>query len=284
MFTLGVITDEISQDFERALDLMKEWGIPQAEIRGLWGKNVSALSQEELQQAKNCLEKRGISVCGIASPFYKCELSGGKALQTGRLHLAEDRTLDEQKDVLERCIQAAKTLGTNLIRIFAFWRRGPLTPEIADQIEALLQEPLEIAQEAGVCLALENEHDCYMSTGGETAQFLARPSLKNLSAVWDPGNAFCAGEIPYPDGYNAIKSRIVHIHIKDPKRDPETGKIHFVPIGQGEIAYREHFRALIQEGYSGAVSLETHFKGPDGNTETGTYLALQGLKQILREL
>ena len=79
MFKLGVITDEISQDFELALDLLVEWGVPFAEIRGLWDKNVSVLTTEEIDRAKSALDSRGLKVCGVASPFYKCELTGAAA-------------------------------------------------------------------------------------------------------------------------------------------------------------------------------------------------------------
>jgi sugar phosphate isomerase/epimerase len=280
---IGVITDEISQDFEYSLDRMVEWEIPYAEIRGVGSKNVSNLDAEELKSVKAALDARGLKVCGIASPFYKCELTGGAAKDTGRLHLAKDVALDQQIETLQRCIEAAHRLETPYIRVFAFWRRGPTTPEIADRIEELFHEPLRIARRSGVTLLLENEHDCYMSAGVETASFLARLSNEGLRAVWDPGNAYCGGETrPYPDGYEAIRPYVAHIHLKDPKKGPD-GKIGFVPMGQGDVDYVGHLKALNREGYSGVLSIETHYIPEGGTPEQGTYETLQGLRQLLRQ-
>jgi len=280
VFTLAAITDEISQDFERALDLSVQWGLPKAEIRAMWGKNVAELSRQELQRARKALDARGIQACAVASPFYKCDLTGELGPAAGRLHQASQRALAEQTEVLRRCIDAAHLFGTPLIRVFAFWRRGEMTPEVVDRIAELYQEPLEIAKDAGVVLCLENEHDCFMSTGVETAQFVARMAPLGMRALWDPGNAFCAGERSYPDGYQALKPYISHIHLKDAVR--ENGKIRFVPIGDGEVDYAGQLRALAADGYSGVLSIETHF-APDGDTEAGTKMALDGLRRLLAD-
>jgi sugar phosphate isomerase/epimerase len=281
VFKLGIITDEITQDFEVALDRMVEWDLPHAEIRGAWNKNVSDLSPEELRRAKRELDARGLKVCGIATPFYKCELTGGTASETGRMHLAQDRALDEQQEVLQRCIEAAHLLETPFIRVFAFWRRGATTPEIADRIRDLFHAPLATAREAGVTLLLENEHDCYMSTGPEMAEFIASLADEGLRAVWDPGNAYCAGEEhPYPDGYEALKPYIAHVHLKDPVRTPEGG-YRWVPLGQGEVDYVGHLNALNRDGYSGVLSIETHYLPEGGTPEQGSSAMVLGLRELL---
>ena len=45
---LSVITDEISQDFEHALDVMAEYGVTGAELRGLWSVNIADLSANDV--------------------------------------------------------------------------------------------------------------------------------------------------------------------------------------------------------------------------------------------
>ncbi len=281
MFELGIITDEISQQFETALDRMVDWGIPYAELRGLWGQNVSELSSDDLRRAQRELDARGLKVCGIASPFFKCELTGGQALQTGMMHLAQDRALDEQRVVLQRCIEAAHLFETPFIRVFAFWRRGPVTPEIADRIRDLFHAPLALAREAGVTLLLENEHDCYFSTGEETAPFIASLADEGLRAVWDPGNAFCAGEErPYPDGYEALKPWIVHVHLKDPRRSASGGH-DWMPLGQGDLDLLGQLNALNRDGYTGVLSIETHYAPEGGTPEQGSHETLLGLRDLI---
>ena len=283
MFRLGIITDEISNDFEYALDRMVEWSLPYAEIRGVNGKNVSDLSPEEVRRAKAALDERDLKACGIASPFYKCELTGGPSQEIGNLHLARERALDEQMEVLQRCIRAAHVFETPYIRVFAFWRRGETTPEIAARIAELFHEPLRVAREAGVTLLLENEHDCYMSVGAETASLLSVLAGEGLRVVWDPGNAYRAGDVPYPDGYEALKPYIEHVHLKD-LRVNEDGSSKWVPMGEGDIDYLGHLNALNRDSYSGVLSLETHYRPENGSAEEGSAETLQGLRTLIGRL
>ena len=76
---LAVITDEIDADLGHALDVMAEYGVPGAELRQIWDKNISDAPDEYWQRAKRELDARGMTVAGIASPFYKCSLPGARA-------------------------------------------------------------------------------------------------------------------------------------------------------------------------------------------------------------
>jgi hypothetical protein len=49
---LSVITDEISMDFDHALDVMLECGVKGAELRSLWDTNIGDLSDERIERAK----------------------------------------------------------------------------------------------------------------------------------------------------------------------------------------------------------------------------------------
>lgn len=278
---LAVITDEISMDFERALDVMLEYGVKSAELRSLWGTNICDLDEDGVRRAKAALDSRGMTVCSIASPLYKCDLYEAESDAVGRTHQAKERGLSDQIPLLEKCFHLCSVFDTNIIRIFAFWKRGKLTDNIEADIIRELEEPSVRAEKAGVILGLENEHACYLGTGEEIARVISAVNSPALKAVWDPGNAFCAGGIPYPNGYEAVKDQIVHIHLKDAVR--EDGKISFVRIGDGDIDYEGQFRALKSDGYDGYLSLETHFK-PGGVPEEGSRQCLAALRSKLAEL
>lgn len=283
MIRPAVITDEITQDFERALDVMLEYGVRDAELRGLWGVNIMDLSPEQQERARKALRDRGMRVCGIASPLYKCYLLPRQAGGTeGPLHLAQERSLDEQLTQLERAIDLARYFDTNLIRIFAFWRQGELTDEVFDKIIEALRPGVARAEEAGVILGLENEHACFLGTGAETARALAALGSPAVRGVWDPGNAYMAGETPFPDGYAAMKPYVEHIHIKDGRRTPN-GKTEWVVVGEGEIDYPGHLQALLADGWDGLWSLETHYKAPGGDPEVSSRQCLEGMLRLMRE-
>ncbi len=278
---LSVITDEISQDFEHALDVMAEYDVRGAELRCLWDSNLVDLDDDGIQRAKKLIVDRGVSVSCIASPFFKCDLFDSQTV-TGMTHGARERSMEDQRALLEKCIRLCDIFDTRYIRAFAFWKRGELTDDIERRIIEAFQEPAARAAEAGVILGLENEHACYLGTGVETARVVAAVNSPGLKVVWDPGNAFCAGEDPFPVGYEAMKPYLIHVHVKDAVRD-ENGKVSFVRIGDGEIDYAGQFRALKADGYDGYISLETHFK-PGGSSEDGSRVCLAALNEMLGAL
>src|SRR5690349_21449919 len=55
-FRLAVINDEIAQDFEKACQIVSgEFGLGWIELRSMWDKNVTALNDKELTDAKKIL-------------------------------------------------------------------------------------------------------------------------------------------------------------------------------------------------------------------------------------
>ena len=96
---------------------------------------------------------------------------------------------------------------------------------------------------------------------------------------WDPGNAADAGEIPYPNGYDLLpKNRIGHCHCKDAVK--VGAKYEWAAIGKGVIDWAGQFKALKNDGYLFAVSLETHWRGA-GTAEASTVASWAGMKDAL---
>ena len=278
----SVITDEISMDLGHALDVMKEYGCTGAEIRSAWGANIGDLTDEQTDEALRLLDKAGLEVCCLASPLFKCELVDVAGQSVGNTHQATARTAQEQMDLLKRLHKRANQFGTNMMRTFAYWRRGELTPQVEDAIAAGMADAIKYAEDNGIVLLMENEHDCYLSTGAETARFLSRINSPALRACWDPGNGFFAGERPFPEGYNAVRNFVAHVHVKDAEL-LASGKYRFIVAGEGEVDFKGQFAALKADGYKGYVSIETHYVPYGGTPEQGTRLSLQGLLKLLSE-
>ena len=216
---LAVVTDEIDADPDHAFDVMAEYGVRNAEVRTIWDKNIADAPDEYVDRLRSIAAARGVKIVGVASPFYKCDLIEDDSLKgpVGPLHAASARGLGEQIDVLKRCIEVAKRLNTQKICVFTFWRKYDLTPEIEERIVDAFEEPIGLAEEAGMTLLIENEHACLTATGKETARILTMINSMSVRAVWDPGNAYMGGETPFPHGYEAIKPFIAHVHVKDAK-------------------------------------------------------------------
>ncbi len=284
---VGVISDEISQDFDHACYVIaKEWGLHLVELREVWGKNLQVVTDAQIVEAQKILAKYSLQVTDISSPLYKVDWPGAPRSQYGSkadLHGADEANFKQQDAVLERSISLAKQFKTNKVRCFDFWRIDDIKPYRA-AINAKLQETAEKAARQNVMLVLENEFACNTATGREAAATLSGVSSRNLALNWDPGNAVMRGELDaFPNGWQAIpKDRIHHCHVKNAVKDA-TGKVVWSPVNVGYINWASQFKALADLGYSDAVNLETHWT--DGHTpESSSRTSWKGMKEELQKV
>ncbi len=283
-FKLSIITDEISQDFGHALEVAsKEFGLAHVELRGMWNKNIINLDEKEIAEAKRLLEKFAVQVTDIASPLFKTDWPGApvSTYSPKKPQFGADYTFAQQAEVLERSIAAAKALGTDRVRCFDFWRLEDPKP-FREAIDAKLRDTAAQVAGKNITLLLENEFACNTATGAEAGRTLKAVQSPNLKLNWDPGNAAYRGEIAFPDGFAAIpKERIGHMHCKDVVRKAD-GTFEWAAMGRGIVDFVGQFRALAQAGYSGTMSLETHWRGA-GTAEESSRQSMAGLKEQLKK-
>ncbi len=265
---LAAITDEIDDDLDHALDVLSEYGIQAVELRTVGGKNISAITHDELLSLRALIDARGLEVVSIASPVFKTDLPDaavGRAGIVGDMHGATAVGFEDQIDLLERCIEIARRLNAPMIRTFTFWKRGPMTPDVEDKIVDSYATAARMAEDAGVTLIVENEHACFTGTGAETARLVSRIASPAVKIVWDPGNAVYAGESPFPAGYEAVRPLLAHVHVKDVLiADAAAGALEWAVVGAGIARWPEQIAALKADGYGGFLSLETHYDGGSG--------------------
>lgn len=273
---LSIITDEITQDLDHALDVCEELGVRTVELRAVEGRNVVSHDSAGLMRIKTTLDARGLAVCAIASPFLKCHLHGD-AGPAGATHGADPTTREDQWDILERSFRVADLLGAPLVRTFSFWRL-PVPASARDEILDVLAEATRRTEAAGLTLGLENEHACNIGTGAESAWYLARIPSPALGMIWDPGNEAALGSTPYPDGYEQVRGRIAHLHVKDCAADRTWGV-----VGSGVIDWVGQLRRVAADGYTGPISLETHYATSDGGPEAASRESLAALRHLCEQ-
>jgi sugar phosphate isomerase/epimerase len=197
------------------------------------------------------------------------------------MHAAQEADLAAQLPLLQHCLEVAALFDAPLIRIFAFWRAGALTPEREAQILGWLERAIPYAERAGVLLGLENEHSCQVGTGAELAQVLGKLSAPQVVGVWDPGNAFVLGESAQA-GFAVAQPYVRHIHIKDAVRQPD-GSLRWVVVGQGDIGYRDHIQQIARSGYTGCLSLETHARIEGLSQAEVARQCLHAMQQLIKQ-
>jgi len=283
-FTLSVISDEISQDLDRALSVAsREFGMTHVDLREAHGKNIMKWDAAEVGEARRLLERYKVRVACIASPVFKVDWPDAprSSFSPKRDEFGADFTFAQQDELLERSFDLATAFNTDRVRIFDFWRLDDQQPYRA-AIDDVIRRAAAKAAKRQLTLVLENEYACNTATGAEAARLLGAISEPSLQVTWDPGNAAFRGETPYPDGYAKLpKQRIGHMHCKDAARGAD-GKWVWMAMGRGVIDWAGQFRALKQDGYRHAAALETHWRGA-GTPEESSRQSFAGMKALIEK-
>lgn len=240
---LGIVSDEISNDFIEAMHHASLWGISLMEIRLLKSGRVPNVSKEDINEVLQYVRKGDVRVTALSPGLFKHQLSKTSQLE------------EELSVALPRTIDLAKTMGASLIIVFGF-ERQPGEPEKNRSIAIdFLRRAAKVAEQAGVKLAIENEPGFWCDTGANTRTIIDEVASPSLGANWDPANAYGTTEVPYPEGYHAIKERIFNVHVKDTR---EGSLVRCVPVGEGVLDWAGQLRALRRDSIVSHVTIETH--------------------------
>jgi sugar phosphate isomerase/epimerase len=265
MLTLSGFADEIASDLNLQLQVVSRLGIGYIELRGVWDKNVLALSDDEVKQIKDALGNHGIRVSAIGSPIGKIKI---------------DDPFEPHQHAFERALELAEFLGAPYVRIFSFFvpegQADAYRPQVMERMGALL----EAAHGRPVVLLHENERHIYGDIPRRCRDMHDTLASPQFRMTFDPANFVLCGVRPFTEGYELLKDQIAYLHIKDALVEGH----RIVPAGQGDGQVRELLSALKEDGFQGFASLEPHlqdagdFRGYSGPELFSTAtLALRGL-------
>ncbi len=281
MMPLAAITDEFSPDLETALDAMMSVGMSGAELRVIGGKNIVELTDAELDRVCAAVDARGMRIISIASPVLKCVLPDAPPVDTRFQQdvFGSSYTIDDQPRLAKRALEIAARTGARIVRVFSYWRS--IEPSACfERVVAALRDLGDRAGEHDIVIGLENEHACNISTGADAAQVLAALDHPHVQVIWDPANALVSGETPYPEGYSMLPAqRIVHVHAKDCTVQGHTPT--WGPVGEMGIDWKGQLAALARDGYSGGISLETHWRGPHNDKLEASMICGRNLRKLV---
>jgi sugar phosphate isomerase/epimerase len=268
MMKLSGFADEISPDLTQQLTVLKEEKMKYIELRSVWGKNITDLSDEELHNAKKELEQNNIQVSAIGSRVGKIGI-----LDEFETHLFD----------LDRAISIAKLFGTEYIRVFSFLIPSTDDSNIhRDEVLLRMKRMINKAEEAEVTLLLENEFGTYADVPQRCLDVLETCSSPKLRLAFDPANFVQAGVKPMSEGFDMLMPYVEYIHMKDARF--ANRKVTPVGMGDGEIA--ELVRRLQEAKYDGFLSLEPHLRRtgqyPDLSHPELFILACHSLKEMLK--
>lgn len=237
---ISAFSDEFAVSFEEQLKGMRDFCIKNIEMRFVDGKNVADLSEADVADLKNLLDKYGISVSAIGSPL-------------GKIRLDED--FNEHLKKADNVFKTAAFLGAEFVRVFSFYApEGKDIADFKDDVFKKLSLLIELADKYKLTLCHENEAKIFGDTPERCLELLTHFGGK-LKCVFDMGN-FVLENVEPLSAYEKMRDYVAYFHIKDALYE---GAI--VPPGKGEAKIREIIEA--HKNYSKNdffITLEPHLQ------------------------
>ncbi len=240
------ISDEAARDIDGQIKAHQQLGWKHIEIRNIEGTNLTDISDEQFKTVQGKLEAAGMQVSCFASQLanWSRPISG-------------DFVID--KEELERAIPRMQALGTPFIRCMSYPNADPEWEEQKwkDEVVSRLKTLADMAQQGGVTLVHENCNGWGGIGPNETNELLQEVGSDHLQLVFDTGNPAQYEQDAW-EYYQAVKERIVYVHIKDYHQPEFKGDERACFPGEGACYVKEILSDLIGSGYSGGISIEPH--------------------------
>jgi sugar phosphate isomerase/epimerase len=281
---VSVVTDEVSSDFETALEIIRSWGVEAVELRGVGEQRFPQITDYWKYRLPQLLDEFGLKVIAISPGLFQTPPAGGPRRPAsfsrgGDMRIVRDELEAEARrnrdlnQLLPASIEAALQLGAESIICFSFFSRTDHTEgdPLPDEAVQIMRFAAEKVAAAGLKLNVEVSEPSL-----RCADLVRRVDHPAFGVNWDPGAAYMGGEdAPYPDGYAQLRPYVRHVHFKDVRKSPATGAREVVV--DGVINWPDALRALRADGFDGWISVETH-RRPKVDS---TYRMLRRLQAML---
>ena len=249
---LGIVSDEISRDFQTALCVCRQLGIERVEIRNLAEGRAPMCGDAAMAAAERMAHEQEIEITALSPGLFK---------------MTDDEPAFRQEmiEVYPRAAEWAHRWKLPGLLVFGFHKPGATEATATEYpsanppacVSEWLAEAGERAAADGLVLMIEPEPICWCDSGRATVELIRRAGSGALKINYDPGNVAWLENRDPLDELEVVRPLIANVHVKDLKplvMGP--GFPEWMPAGEGMIDYRAHFKAL--EAYTGPVSLEPH--------------------------
>jgi len=151
-----------------------------------------------------------------------------------------------------------------------------------DKARELIGGAVQIAEERGVTLVVETGNNAITNSAWLACKLIDELGSQRLKLLWDPANALYATEAAYPDGYDALRGYLGHLHLKDVVVDIAKATVTCCQLGGGQMApyLTDLATALAADAYAGSISLESVYRPPGGSFEDGFRASVGVLKKL----
>ena len=156
-------------------------------------------------------------------------------------------------DFLKRCVDIAKTLGSQAVSFWAGIVRDDVSRDEAfGRLAGGVREVLDHAQQQDVRLAFEPEPGMLVQTFDDYRELLSRVDGPGFGLCVDIGHVHCLEPRPIAEYLAEWRERIFTIHIEDMTR----GVHDHLRFGAGTIDFPPVLHALRELDYRGGLNVE----------------------------
>ncbi|WP_050029055.1 sugar phosphate isomerase/epimerase [Verrucomicrobium sp. BvORR034] len=259
MIKLTGIADEAGASLDVQIKAHQELGWDSIESRvieidGVKG-NLHEVPEATFEKACEILAAANMKVSGF-----------GSIIANWAHKIEDDFSITEGE--IARAIPRMQKLGTKLIRVMSYAVRKDeagkdLDDQLADERIKRMREINKRFNDAGLTVVHEN---C-MNWGGMSVSYVNRmnEAVPGIKWVFDTGNPVFIDDRDRPgqkqdawEMYQAIKPHMVHIHVKDGRRNKEKNDADYTFPGEGDAQVEKILSDVVTSGYKGYISIEPH--------------------------
>jgi sugar phosphate isomerase/epimerase len=272
--TLCLITDEVSLSLDEGLAFARAEGIGTVDLRVIDGRNVLALSRDELAGAARRVRATGLSVSCICTPLLKWS-PPGKASQAKGDQFGFELGDRAPGVVYAQAFEAAEVLGARNLRIFSYLTYdGYRVDDLREPVDALLA----LAEKFDMKLHVENEGVCNIASFAALNALVTSYQHPRLRALPDIANAYRTGQPPSAADLAQLLPLTDIMHIKDYANAAR----RFVAFGEGDIPFAALLAATLPAHEAPlTLTIETHAPSDPAPT---TRRSLHGLRSMVASL
>lgn len=230
---LCAFADEADPTLDGQIEALKANGISLLEIRGVDGKNISAVTPAEAKEIKNKLDANGISTWSIGSP-------------AGKIKIGDD--FDRELETFKQMLEVGAILDAKCMRLFSFFGTN-CDASYFNAVCEKLNKYVELCKPYGIVPCHENEKGIYGDIASRCLDI--HKAVPEIKGVFDPANFVQCGQDTL-EAWEILNPYIDYMHIKDALAD---GRV--VPPGQGKGNVQELLKKYSAIGGE-LLTLEPH--------------------------
>jgi sugar phosphate isomerase/epimerase len=241
-WVLSGFADEVDANLTIQIETFSKLGIPGIDLRSVNSVNVLDLEPHQLFEIGDRVRAAGLHIQSIGSPVNKVPYHVlGKA---------------KELDRLKRAIKAAQLLQVKRIRLFTPETPHEESEQLGDAVIEWMRDQRKMAEDSGITLIVENDANYWSSFPDQAKRLFDCLGTLSFRAAFDFANTVLIGFRPMRDWFPWLLPHLDTLHIKDALQEQGT----IVPAGEGEGEIAETLTWLIQQGWSGPLTLEPHLQ------------------------